>query len=660
MKEEMSSADVSAVIHEFNILIDAKIGKIYQTASDEIRINLFIFGKGKDNLIIESRKRIHLSKHLKPSPTTPQSFPMLLRKHIYGGRITFIKQHDFDRIIEFGIIRGGIETILVIELFSKGNIILLNNERKIILPLHPVSYKGRKIRSGEEYQYPDTQINPVNADKEQLKTVLISSDADIVRTIASRFNLGGVLAEEVCHRSGIDKRKSSKEVDDYDIQSLKNALDSIFYPLSKGEFKPCIIKKQINGNLEPFDVAPIELKIYKDFDLEYFESFNLALDEFFGKKSLEIVVEKKEIVKKEKIGVLERRLNQQQSAIEKFTKDAEKNNLIAESIYADYKKCDDMLKVLIEARKKHSWKEIKKILKGSKYSELISNINEKESIFTMSFEVVNAAIDIRKTVPQNAQVYYDKAKKLLKKRDGAMRAIEITKQLIQKKEKKKELKALDRYKKKIGWKKRWYDRFRWFVSSDGFFVVGGRDADTNEEIVKKYMEKRDIVFHAQMPGAPITVIKTEGKSVPDTTLKEASQFAISYSNVWKAGQFEGDCYQINPDQISKTPESGEYLKKGSFVIRGERKYYKNIGVGVAIGIEMDKEVRVIGGPISAIKRNGKHVVELIPGKFNQNDIAKKIYKIYLNELKDIHFVKQVASPDLIARMLPPGTTDVKI
>ena len=78
------------------------------------------------------------------------------------------------------------------------------------------------------------------------------------------------------------------------------------------------------------------------------------------------------------------------------------------------------------------------------------------------------------------------------------------------------------------------------MSSDGFLVVGGRDADTNEEIFKKYMEKRDIVFHTQAPGAPLTVVNTGGKEVPESTFQEVAQFAVSYSKLWKAGQFSGD------------------------------------------------------------------------------------------------------------------------
>jgi hypothetical protein len=209
-------------------------------------------------------------------------------------------------------------------------------------------------------------------------------------------------------------------------------------------------------------------------------------------------------------------------------------------------------------------------------------------------------------------------------------------------------------------KKHWSDRFRWFYSSEGFLVVGGRDAETNEELVKKYMDKSDVVFHTQDPGAPMTIVKAQGKPVTEQTLMEAAQFVVSYSSVWKSGQFSGDCYWVLPEQVSKTPESGEYVKKGAFIIRGERNYFRDVQVGMAVALELGAETRVIGGPVSAVRQHGQHVIELVPGKFNQNDIEKKVYKMYVDTLKEVNFVKQIASPDRIAMMLPPGESDIKV
>ncbi|SFM86260.1 ribosome rescue protein RqcH [Methanolobus profundi] len=662
MKKEMTSADVAALAFELGSgdtsIIDAKIAKIYQPANDEIRINLFVYNKGRDNLVIEAGKRAHMSQHLRPSPKLPQSFPMLLRKHIMAGRITFVKQYDFDRILEIGIVRGGVETILVVELFSPGNIVLLDSERKIILPMKPVTFKGRRIRSGEVYQYPEAQISPVDAGAEDLQQVFSQSDADIVRTIATRFNLGGVLAEEVCARSGVNKTELAKNVGMDSIEAIIAALKDLFTPLLSGDLKPCVISKDVKGEIGSFDVQPFELGIYRDNETVSFPTFNAALDEFFGKRSAESVQEQVTAVKKEKVNVFERRLQKQEAAIEKFGKDAEKQTLIAEKIYAHYVEIEQIIGVLMQARDKgYSWDEIRSIIKKAKDSvpaaKWIVSIDSAAGNIVLELDGTKATVDIKLTVPQNAQIYYDKAKKLTKKKDGALRAIEDTKVAMQKKEKKAS------NKRKVNTKKYWYERFRWFTSSDGFLVVAGRDADSNEEIVKKYMEKRDIVFHTQVPGAPITVIKTQGKEVPEQTLQETAEFVISYSSVWKSGQFSGDCYWIKPEQVSKTPESGEYLKKGSFVIRGERNYFRDIQVGAAVALELEGKTRVIGGPLSAVSKHGQHVVEVVPGKFNQNDVAKKIYKIYVDKLGEPNFVKQIASPDKIAMMLPPGESDIK-
>ncbi len=736
MKQDMSSADVAAVVAELSAgpksIIDAKIGKIYQPASEEIRINLYVYHHGRDNLIIEAGKRIHLSKHFRASPDLPQSFPMLLRKYLAGGRIVSIEQHDFDRVVKIGVERAGVRSTLIVELFARGNVLIVDSENKIILPMNPITLKDRRLRSGEIYELPEAQLSPIEAKVSDLMQAFSRSTADIVRTIATRFNLGGVLAEEVCSRAGIDKSKLSKEASEEDASKISDAMHDLFSPLFRvkvackresgietevgveselkpeAEFKteigtetgieaetetgtetgtgtgaetgtetgtetgieaeapklkPQHVKKEINGKMETFDVLPFDLTRYSEYEKEYFDSFNTALDEFFGKKSLEQVAEIKEAEKKEKnLGVYERRLLQQEESLAKFEKEIEKNNAIAEIVYANYQIIEELFSVLNGARAKgYSWDEIRSILKQAKKTvpaaQKITNIDQKTGTVTVDLDGRSVNLDIRKTVPQNAQEYYEKVKKFSRKREGALKAIEDTKKAMLKKAASKAAKA--GRKLQASKKKHWYDRFRWFVSSDGFLVVGGRDADTNEEVFKKYMEKRDVVFHTQTPGAPLTVVKTGGEEVPESTLREAAQFAVSYSSLWKAGHSSGDCYWVKAEQVTKTPESGEYVRKGAFIIRGERNYFRDVPLGIAVGLELRGETRVIGGPASAVRAHSDYILEVTPGTFNQNDISKKIYRIYADELGDPRFVKQIASPDQVAMMVPPGESDLK-
>ncbi len=653
MKQEMSSVDVAALIRELHPrLLDAKLGKIYQHSPDEMRIGLHIFKEGRTNLVIEAGRRLHLTSHPEEAQKLPQSFPMLLRKYLTGGRITDISQYDFDRIIELKIRRGEDTTILLIELFSRGNIILLDSEKKIILPLKSISFRDRKVVRGEVYELPQAQLSPVTATLDDLNEILSHSDVDMVRTLATRMNMGGQYAEEICMRAGIGKNMPAK--DPGNAALLHKALQEVFMPLG-AELKPHIVFK--DG--KPIDVLPFELSNYEKNEKKYFGTFNEALDEYFSaaseKKSGQIKETKDK--KDKKIGLYEYRLQKQMQALDKFRDESEKLVRRGELIYAHYMAVDGILKAINSAREKgYSWDDIRNILKssGSPEAKAIRSVNAGKGTLTIILDDVEIELDTRLSVTQNSQLYYDRSKKISSKIKGALLAIEDTRKMTGKEEApKKTRQKLPVHKQK------WYEQFRWFISSDGFLVIGGRDAQSNEDIVKKYLEKRDIFFHAHVSGSPAVVIKTEGKEVPETTLAEAAQFTVSYSVIWKSGQASGDAYWVLPEQVSKTPESGEYVAKGAFVIRGQRNYFKDIMLGAALGIIMDDEKRLIGGPVNAVRKKAQFVMEVEPGEFEQNDLSKKIYRMLVDKFEDKRLIKDIASPDRIAMFLPPGGSRVK-
>ncbi len=329
MKQEMSSVDVAAIVHELRLrLLDAKITKIYQHSQDEIRIGLHIFSEGRTNLIIEAGKRFHLTKHPEIAPKFPQSFPMLLRKHLTGGRITDILQYDFDRIIELYIKRGEDNTVLLIELFSRGNVVLLNQEKQIILPLKSISFRDRKVRGGERYELPQAQLSPIAVTIEELKNIFEHSDSDIVRTIATKMNIGGQYAEELCIRAGIEKNAPARSLTDFD--SLQNTLHEVFKPLN-AELKPHIILK--DGI--KVDVLPFPLSQYEKNEKISFGTFNEALDEYFSTKEAKSEVKKEESVRKgEKIGLFEYRLQKQLTALTRFREEEQQLVHRGELIYA--------------------------------------------------------------------------------------------------------------------------------------------------------------------------------------------------------------------------------------------------------------------------------------------------------------------------------------
>ena len=106
--------------------------------------------------------------------------------------------------------------------------------------------------------------------------------------------------------------------------------------------------------------------------------------------------------------------------------------------------------------------------------------------------------------------------------------------------------------------------------------------------------------------------------------------------------------------MTKTPESGEYLEKGGFAIRGERTYFDDTPVGVAVGIQCEPTTQVVGGPPSAIEEVAVTTIRVEPGRFAQADAAKRIYRRLRERFEDESFVRKIASPDKIQHFLPPG------
>lgn len=255
-------------------------------------------------------------------------------------------------------------------------------------------------------------------------------------------------------------------------------------------------------------------------------------------------------------------------------------------------------------------------------------------------ENMEVKLNLRKTVEQNASDYFDQAKKAKKKIEGINKAlIRFEKEhsgMVQKKEealaKEKEILERKKIKEERQRAKQWYEKFHWFISSEGFLCIGGKDATTNEIVVKKHADKDDIVFHTEAPGSPFFVVKAEGKKVGSKTLKEVAQATAAYSKAWKMGISSVLTYYINPDQVSKEAKAGEYIAKGSFMIYGKRNF-ETVPVKIAIGILPDG--RVMGGPVDAVKKNCGKMVILVQGKKKKSDIAKKILKEIGGDLDEI-------------------------
>ena len=123
-------------------------------------------------------------------------------------------------------------------------------------------------------------------------------------------------------------------------------------------------------------------------------------------------------------------------------------------------------------------------------------------------------LNLRKSVQENANEYFEKAKKSRRKIEGAQKTIERFEAELGKLQQEAIVQQTARKKVPL----EWYEKFRWFISSEGFLCIGGRDATSNEVVIKKHTDKNDVVFHTELPGSPFFVIKTDGKKTLKTNI----------------------------------------------------------------------------------------------------------------------------------------------
>lgn len=661
---EMSSFDIAAIISELKMkLTDAWISNIYQL--DELFTMKFRTKEGAVELVIEPQKRIHLTKYNRPKPKIPSKFCMTLRKYLRNQRVLAIEQYQFDRVIVIIVGRKTpedeeiIQNKLVIEFFERGNLLLLDSEGKVIVALSYRTMRDRRIIPNRDFEFaPSRGKNIRTLMISDLKSIFESGDQTLIRSLIANLNIGPLYAEEICFRANLDKKMLISKISDEQINEIYRIIENMLQSLKGDGLDPKIYRDESDSKL-----APIELLQFSTFNKQNFKTFNEAADEFFSsKEEIKTKVEELKEVRTE-LTKTEKILRDQKKAMVQLEQDSIRYKILGELLYQHFQEIEELLLNIKKARENgRSWEEIKEILKDAKEKKIapaqyIKNINYKNATLVLKIADEEFPIDFRKTVADNANNFYTKAKKAAAKLKGAKRAYQ--KMLEQKDKVELETEIISQKEEKLREKrkKHWYEKFHWFISSDDFLVIGGRDLNTNELIVKRYMDKNDIFLHATYRGASVVVIKTENNEITEQTLLEAAQFEVTFSSAWKAQHGQADAYWVHAPQVSQTPPSGEYLQKGSFIITGKRNHFKNVPLRIRVGVKFDEKFAIImSGPPTAIQKQTIMSVEVKFGDKSNAYLAKIIKDRFLKSCSDDIQRKKIKNLaiDEIQRSLPGG------
>jgi predicted ribosome quality control (RQC) complex YloA/Tae2 family protein len=667
LKAELTSFDVKAVVYELaSIIRNARVENIYQIGHKTLLFKLHSPNQPTRQLLVEAGKRVHLTDYIVEKPPSPSVFCTVLRKNLNGGVLEGIEQHEFERIITFKIRVRQEPTQLIAELFGEGNIILANQENRIVTAMTFKKMRDRNILRNETFKHaPASGENPLLITQPQLEKIRSLGKTEIVRALAKHLSVGGLYAEELLLRANVDKNTPCQDITqeqtDVIFQHLQNLLD----PLSKGRFDPAII---IDDQGVWIDVTPTRLKMYEHLGAQPYDSFNKALDEYYTRMSQAGGISEARKEHEKELARQQRMFQDQQKMLDEAQKTLERNKRLGDLLYAHLGELQLLQQEISDAKLRgENWEQLSKKFErekkeGRSPALYFDSFDAKNLTLNLSIEDSVIPIRMNWTIQANAAGYYERMKKAERKLEGSKKALEETRRRLEELQEKWTEKV--QQAKIEGTPKRtekaWYEKFRWFNSSDSFLVIGGRDATTNEILVKKHLEPHDIVLHADIVGAPFVIIKTQDKPPTEQAILEAAQFAASYSRAWREMLSILDVYWIHSEQVSKASPTGQYLAKGSFIIHGKKNYIRKAALRISLGVlAEDGSVRMVGGPLEAIRKQTNAYVELVPGQQTSAELAKRI-RVLLSEKASSEYRGEISRIPIeeIQGFIPPGKSNI--
>ncbi|BET00662.1 Fibronectin-Hypothetical protein protein A N-terminus (FbpA) [Nesidiocoris tenuis] len=616
MKTIFTSLDVAAAVLELQQLVGMRVIQVYDVDS---KTYLFKLHRGEEKcvLLMESGARFHTTSFDWPKNVSPSGFTMKLRKHVKNKRVDSIQQLGTDRIVIVKFGSGEATYNVVLELFNRGNILLADHSLTILNVLRPHTEGDRfKFAVKETYPVDRARTADDNLKADKLKDILFPTDEESKKKISGQklhkallpfVDYGTHLLEHALIDAGFSKNtKLGSEFKEDDLEALASSLekaDGIFKNVATVVNKGFIITKREKRvdqedlvtylEFHPFLFKHLENGSYIETD-----SFNAAVDEFFSKLESQKIELKALNLEKEAMNKVDKIKENQKSRMVELASKQEVDRKKAELIMCN---CDIVEHALNAVRmlivSQMSWASIGEAIKEAQnlddpVAKMVKKLNLEINHITLSLtdpydegEAPPTLVDVNLDLSAhaNAKLYYDnkknaalKEKKTLESQGKAIKSAEKkAKQTL------KEIHTMTAITKAR--KTCWFEKFLWFISSENYLVIGGRDVQQNELIVKRYMTQGDIYVHADLHGASSIVIKNpSGKPVPPKTLSEAGTMAVSYSAGWQVNVL-CPAWWVYHHQVSKTAPAGEYLTPGSFMIRGTKNYLAPTQLALGFG-----------------------------------------------------------------------------
>lgn len=630
MKTSMTAHDIQCMVNQLkNMNIEGSwIDKIYD--SEKGIIIKFSINKENTNftnkkiyLLLKSGQYFYLLDDFKSDKTFPSGFSMKLRKEIGNFRLEKMEQLSYDRVLELTFGKKEMKYKLILEMYGGGNIIFLDDNDKIIATYRIFHYdEENKIRVG--YIYPrekaimdNTQFNPdsnilLNELNEKKNKIDKVSKLRNLLNNTSISNYPPILIKHILNKYYINYNKNIYKTTNLN-ELFDNKLNNIIQDFENYRLNKIDLGLSYTNSIGFYPTLYSFLDVEKDKLIHHNNILDAIKYYFNTKEKLDDNNENKIIKNKKKPKI--------QNLIENL--EGKHKNKIEEINNIEYFNML-LLENIINTIKYYINNEVKDIIfyKNLKFDEniTISNLEYHNKIVILNINGIDIKFNLNKSIHSNLNDFY-KEKKLIDYKINRTKEASNNLQKEQNKNNKK-----DKLIEFPHWnrKENWFEKFRWFMTSNNKIFVLGRNADQNEELYSKYLTKNDLYFHSNVSGSGSGILKNGFESSP-IELEECGIFLISHTNSWKE-QVADKPYWVYSYQVSKTPESGEYITKGSFIIRGKKNYLSapKLQLGITFIVNhgnnefdynIDKNIQYaipMLAPYSCISSN-ENKMKIIPG-----------------------------------------------
>ncbi len=563
----------------------------------------------------------------------PNKLLKRLRSDLLRFKIKKIEQIGSERIAYFTFTGFDKEFVIIGEFFGEGNILLCNEEMKILALQHSIDVRHRKLVVGSKYVTPPQSgidiFHITESDFKDLKTSELIGGKWLGRTLG----LPKKYVEGIFDLANINSKKVGMSLTEKEIQKIFQTTKTIVSDVISGNHS-CIIVRNEKTEVIPVKLGKLEEKCVR------VNSFMEGLDIVFTENIVAKGKSAQTTESDKKIKDLETQLSEQEKAIETVKEKSKYITNLANSLY------EMVSKGMIS---------IEDINAQSILSEHKAQLSKEKGISLIVIRDEKIKINPQSSLQSIASGLFNEAKR----QSGAIKSIEQIKNKTQKKlEKLKNKTELEKNEILVSEvrKKNWYERYRWFFTSDGMLAIGGRDAPSNSAVVRKHLAKNDKIFHGDIFGSPFFILK-DAETTSTISMNEVAHATVCFSRAWREGMHGLSAFWVLPDQVKKSAPSGQFLPKGSFTIEGKRNFVNIPSLKLAVGIiPQDDHYLLTSGPPAPIKKNSVCYAIIEPHGSDMVEVAKKI-RLEFSKLEEE--ITKLISIDDFVRALPAGQSQIK-